>query len=95
LLLVEVTCADAEAYRRLRARAVQGQDVSDARIEIYERQRERLRTSPPGLPDGALHVVLDTTRSDPALLDPVFDLLHRHAILAAGIDNDPVHFRAF
>lgn len=84
-VMVEVQCDEDVVFRRLDARVRDPRRTSDAGIQIHLRQRERMRTDPPGLPDGTLHVVVDTTPDGPVSLDPVIERLIVAGIIVPGI----------
>ncbi len=92
-VLVETTCMDTEVRRRLAARAARGKDPSDAGIDVYERQLAHMLESPPGVPDGAAHVFIDTSRANSAPLDLVCTVLTDEGILNACIPDTPLEFR--
>jgi predicted kinase len=92
-VLVETTCDDAEVRRRLRERAATGSDPSDASIGIYDRQRHQVDVEPPLLPEGAIHVAIDTTDPDAAPLAPLLDALARSGIVTPRIPEQPLLMR--
>lgn len=63
LLFVECRCEQAEAVRRLRARALQPGVTSDATVEVYQRQRREF-VALDEIP-AQNHLVADTGRRDP------------------------------
>ena len=87
-VMVEVRCDEDEVVRRLKRRVHDPARTSDAGVEIYLRQRDRLRNDPPGLPPGTIHVVVDTTPPRPVSLDPVFRALEDAGIIVPGIRED-------
>ena len=59
-LLVGTICDPAIAEARIKARAARGASASDATTAVFRRQqREALRRVPP-VPDGAIHIQIDT-----------------------------------
>jgi predicted kinase len=75
LLLVETVCDETTVAARMATRAAGGNSPSDATLATFQRQRAAARTSPPPIPDGALHVQVDTAAGVPVLLDQVFATL--------------------
>lgn len=67
-VLVETRCSAAEALARIAARAAAGSDPSEATAEVFRRQRVSVGDHPPGLPEGTIHVVIDTSGWQPAPL---------------------------
>jgi predicted kinase len=85
------TVADEEAVtQRLEARSARGDSVSDAGVAIYRQQLERFKASPPVVPDGAVHIVVDTATTDIAVLDPVLAELEHAGILRAEVPSRSV-----
>jgi predicted kinase len=74
-LFIETVCDEETVAARLAARAARGDSVSDATLETYRRQRELIATTPPTFPEGVTAVTVDTTESNPGLLDPVLAAL--------------------
>lgn len=90
-VLVETTCDDHEVRRRLAARRLAGRDPSDAGVAVYDRQRATILAAPPPVPRGTTHIVVDTTASQPAVLEPVLAPLERSGVVVPRIpDRDPV-----
>lgn len=86
-VMVEVTCDEEEVLRRLERRITDPARTSDAGVEIHLRQRERLLREPPGLPKGAIQVVVDG--SPPVVsLDPVLRALEDAGVIVPGIRED-------
>lgn len=81
MLLVETRCDRSVALDRLAARASRGASPSDATTATYREQLAALERTPPPVPPGAVHVVVETGRDDATALDPVFAALGR---LGAG-----------
>jgi aminoglycoside phosphotransferase family enzyme/predicted kinase len=84
-VLLETVTDEDVVLQRLEARSAQGDAVSDAGKAIYRQQRARYETSPPVVPDGAVHIVVDTTATDNAVLDPVLAELDRQGVIRAEI----------
>jgi hypothetical protein len=89
LVLVETVCDEAVAITRLLAREARGHSPSDATVDIYRRQRAALAADPPVIPDGTLHLRIDTTADGPADLGPVLAALQEAGILQATIPDTP------
>ena len=87
-VLVETVCDDAVTERRLAARRARGNSVSDAGVEVYRRQRERQRATPPRVPEGAIVVTIDTTAEGPASLDPALVPLEAAGVVEPVIRED-------
>lgn len=87
-ILLEVTCDDAVARQRVEARFRDPGRISDADVEIYLRQRERFRADPPGVPDGTVHLVVDSTSGGPELLDDTLRALIGADVVTPGIPED-------
>ena len=85
LVLIETVCKEETAVERLAARTRRGDSPSDATVEIYQRQRTAVRASPPAIPHGAIHILVDTDMDHPVHLEPVLTALHREAVIAARI----------
>lgn len=88
LVFVEVVCDEDVVLRRLEQRMRGPDRTSDAGVGIYRRQRDRLRADPPGLPEGAIHVTVDTTPEGPVSIDPVLDVLQTIGVLIPGTRDD-------
>jgi uncharacterized protein len=71
LVLVETVCDEEAAVERILMRAKRGDSRSDATVEVYRRQRAAALASPPPVPSGAVHVLVDTDAGGPVDLDPV------------------------
>jgi uncharacterized protein len=71
LVLVETVCDEEAAVGRILMRAKRGDSRSDATVEVYRRQRAAALASPPPVPSGAVHVLVDTDAGGPVDLDPV------------------------
>jgi predicted kinase len=89
-VLLETVTDDEVVVRRLEARSTRDDSVSDAGVAIYRQQLERFNASPSVVPDGAVHIVVDTTATDIAVLDPVLAELEHHGILWAEIPSRSV-----
>ena len=85
LVLVETVCGEETAFGRILARSRRGDSRSDATVEVYRRQRAAVQASPPRVPHGAVHVVVDTDADRTAFLDPVLAALHREDIIAPQV----------
>jgi len=85
LVLVETVASEETALHRSHNRTESGQSYSDATAEVYRRQLESTRASPPPIPSGAIHVVVDTDATEPGGLDPVLAALRRETIVAAQV----------
>jgi predicted kinase len=85
LVLIETVSKEETALERLIVRTRRGDSPSDATVEIYQRQRTAVRASPPAIPQGAIHILVDTDMDRPIHLEPVLTALHREAIIAARI----------
>ena len=85
LVLLETVCGEETAVGRILARARRGDSRSDATVEVYRRQRAAAEASPPPIPPGAIHVVVDTDGEHPVCLDPVLAALRREAVITARI----------
>jgi predicted kinase len=85
LVLVETVSGEETAVGRILARSRRGDSRSDATVEVYRRQRAASQASPPPVPSGALHVVVDTEISHPVDFDPVLTALHRESIVTARV----------
>jgi predicted kinase len=72
-LVVRCDCPDDVARERIADRIATGTSLSDSRPDFYERQKEANECDPPDLP--VLNV--DTTASQPAILETVFAHLRR------------------
>lgn len=81
-LLVETTCEEGVALDRIVARAARGGSPSDATVEVYRRQWAAVADTPPPVPAGVVHIVLDTSAAGPVCLDPVLAALDRARVLA-------------
>lgn len=86
--MVEVRCDDEVVLKRLEARQRDPRRTSDAGVDIHLRQRERHRANPPGLPEGTIHSVVDTTPDGPASLDSVLQSHIDAGFLTPGIRKD-------
>jgi hypothetical protein len=82
---VETVCGEETAFDRILARSRRGDSRSDATVEVYRRQRAAVQASPPRVPRGAVHVVVDTDADRTAFLDPVLAALHREDIIAPQV----------
>lgn len=87
LVLVETVADKKVVEARLLERARRGDAISDATVDIYRQQRERLLANPPGVPEGTIHVIVDTTPEGPVSLDPVLAALLDAGIIEARIDG--------
>ncbi|MDQ3923213.1 MAG: ATP-binding protein, partial [Actinomycetota bacterium] len=85
LVLVETVCDEEAALERILMRARRGDSRSDATVEVYRRQRAATLASPPPLPSGAVHVLVDTDAGGPVDLDPVLAALRGETIIAARV----------
>ena len=83
--LVEAVCDEATVAARLAARLARGDSPSDATIETHRRQREAIAAAPPGTPDGALALRVDTSGDPPLPLDGVFSALAGEGIVRPEI----------
>lgn len=88
LVVVDVTCTEATALARLRARAAAGDSVSDADVAVYRRQAARLAAEPPSVPDGALHAEVANDDAEPPSLDPLVEALDAAGLLSSAIRPD-------
>lgn len=86
-VLLETVTDEEVVLQRLETRSARGDSVSDAGVEIYRRQRERFDTLPPVIPEGTVHIVVDTTIADIAVLDPVLAGLERAAVIRPEIPS--------
>ena len=85
LVLVETVCGQETAVGRILTRSRRGESRSDATVEVYRRQRAAVQASPPTVPRGAVHVVVDTDAGHAAFLDPVLAALYREGIIATQV----------
>ncbi len=85
LVFVETVADDPVVRRRLDARSKRGDSASEATVEIYERQLQAMRETPPPIPQGAEHVRIDTSQDGPVNLDDIYSLLIGRNILRPGI----------
>jgi aminoglycoside phosphotransferase family enzyme/predicted kinase len=85
LVLVETVCSEETAFGRILTRSRRGGSRSDATVEVYRRQRAAVQASPPSVPRGAVHVVVDTDADRAVFLEPVLAALHREDIIAPQI----------
>jgi predicted kinase len=85
LVLVETVCEEEAAVGRILMRARRGDSRSDATVEVYRRQRAAALASPPPVPSGAVHVLVETDAGGPVDLDPVLAALRGKAIIAARV----------
>lgn len=92
-VLVETVCDEDEVIRRLQSRAATGTSVSDAGVEVFRYQQAMERANPAPVPDGTLHLNVDTTTTNVALLDPVLDALVRAGIVVPEMHPEqPLRF---
>ncbi len=84
-VLLETVTDEAVVVQRLEARSARDDSVSDAGVAIHRRQRERFEASPPIVPEGAVHIVVDTTSTDIAVMDPVLAELERAGVIRPEI----------
>jgi aminoglycoside phosphotransferase family enzyme/predicted kinase len=89
LVLIETVCDDAVAVARLEAREARRESPSDATVDIYRRQRAAVTAAPPVIPDGALHIHIDTTPEGPVDLGPALAAMREAGMLQAVIPNTP------
>jgi uncharacterized protein len=89
LMLVETICDEATVAARLAARAERGNSPSDATMATYWRQRSSIAANPPGVPQGAVLIQVNTATRLPAGLDPVFTALVREGILQPQVPATP------
>jgi predicted kinase len=89
-VLLETVADEDAVIRWLEARSSRGDSVSDAGVAIYRQQLERFDAAPPVVPDGSVHIVVDTTTTDIAVLDPVLAELEHAGILRAEIPSRSV-----
>lgn len=87
-VLLQVTCDDDVARQRVEARLRDPRRISDADVGIYLRQRERFRENPPNVPDGTVHIVVDSTSGGPELLDETLHALIGAGVVVPGITDD-------
>jgi aminoglycoside phosphotransferase family enzyme/predicted kinase len=87
LVLVETTCDEETAAGRILMRARRGDSRSDATVEVYRRQHAAALASPPPVPSGAVHVVVNTGADGPVNLDPTLAALRREAIVDAQVPD--------
>lgn len=87
LVLVETVCKEETALGRILTRARRGDSRSDATVEVYRRQRAAALASPPPVPPGAVHVLVNTDTGGPVDLDPALAALLREAIIAARVPD--------
>ncbi|MBV9454149.1 MAG: AAA family ATPase [Rubrobacter sp.] len=85
LVLVETVCGEETAVGRILTRSGRGDSRSDATVEVYRRQRAAVQASPPNVPRGAVHVVVDTDADRAVFLDPVLAALQREHIITAQV----------
>jgi aminoglycoside phosphotransferase family enzyme/predicted kinase len=85
LVLVETVCGEETAVGRILTRSRHGDSRSDATVDVYRRQRAAVQASPPSVPRGAVHVVVDTDADRATFLDPVLAALHREDIIAPQV----------
>jgi aminoglycoside phosphotransferase family enzyme/predicted kinase len=89
LVLVETVCDEETAVGRILMRARRGDSRSDATVEVYRRQRAAALASPPPVPSGTVHVLVNTSADGPVDLDPALAALRREAVIAARVpDSD-------
>ena len=81
-LVVRCDCPDDVARERIADRIEKGTSLSEARPDFYERQKEANECDPPDLP--VLNV--DTTASQPAILETVFVALREILLPAPAIE---------
>lgn len=84
-MLVETVCDPDTALARIRARAARGGGSSDATEAIYARQRQQLDERPPGIPDGAVAVKIDTNDGQVQPLEPLFASLAEQGAIASAL----------
>ncbi len=89
-VLLETVTDEDVVIRRLEARSARDDSVSDAGVEIHRQQRARVTLDPPAVPEGAVHIVVDTTTPDIAILDPVLAELERDGVIRAEITPERV-----
>jgi uncharacterized protein len=85
LVLMETVCDEETAVGRILMRARRGDSRSDATVEVYRRQRAAALATPPPVPTGTIHVLVDTGAGGPVDLDPALAALRREAIVAARV----------
>ncbi|MFL5759383.1 MAG: AAA family ATPase [Thermomicrobiales bacterium] len=85
LVFVETAAEEEIVRRRLTERASESSSVSEATVEIYERQRQTSSQSPPLVPPSASLVGVDTTTDGPVNVDAVYAVLMERGVLRPGI----------
>lgn len=89
LVLVE-TVADPDVIaRRISARQQQPGNITDATVEIFQRQLAAITARPLSIPTSALHIRVDTTADGPVNLDPLWQALRDAGIVEARIPAAP------
>ncbi|MDH4101108.1 MAG: AAA family ATPase [Nitrospirota bacterium] len=68
-VFIECQCPEETVVRRLRERLRKKKSVSDGRLEIYQRQKQRLAEQ---YPDGAKVIAVDTSQPFPDAISSVF-----------------------
>lgn len=89
LVVVETVCSAEIVHKRLEQRRRNALSISDADVQIYEKQRERVAVHPPSIPDRAHHVVVDTAAKSTSWIDPVIRELFAMGSLIPGISDLP------
>jgi aminoglycoside phosphotransferase family enzyme/predicted kinase len=74
--ILNVSCCEPENRQRLVERSMWGRSVSDGRVELLEKQRDKFE--PPGMEEGLL-IAIDTTGSPASLTDTIYGRQGLHA----------------
>lgn len=86
MLLIETTCSEKTAIARLNARSARGDVRSDAGPAIHQAQRAEWAASPPGCPERAPLVEIDTEQNGLDQTDQLITALRDSGVLQLGIE---------
>jgi uncharacterized protein len=84
-LLIETAAPEPVVRRRLEGRQRQQRDPSEATVEIYLRQRERLSANPVQVPAGVSYVRVETANDEAQWLTRFYLLLDERGIARPGL----------
>jgi aminoglycoside phosphotransferase family enzyme/predicted kinase len=86
-LFVQTTCNEDIVAKRIAARQASGQSLSDATLDIHRRQRATVSAHQAAMPEGVIHINIDTSSQGPIDLDPFFSELDAAGMLAPRIPS--------
>jgi aminoglycoside phosphotransferase family enzyme/predicted kinase len=89
LVLVETVADPDVVVRRISARQRQPDNITDATVEIFQRQLAATTARPLSVPPSALFLRINTTPDGPVEMDPLWQLLDEAGIITSRLPDDP------